>query len=445
MKNLFSLVVLLLSICALSFAENGIKEQDGISGKEYQKILFSKNDFEKLIDENKIAEARKYLEKSAERGSFIAQRILIECYLSETNISGIDFDYLYEMNFAITGSSKYNEKLRIEKDTEKALKLMASAIENKNPHALLMYALMIKNGVIFDKDESKAKSIITELCKTFDIACFYDWMYYLELKVEELDCNMPLGNIVSPNDADHTFIPENSLDWGCIEIKKDWRGDDVKYLSSKKNDAFKPKGNKKLVPIAAIKTMHGGLADGMAIYAVRPDADDEFYCDRPVMVSENSQYVEELNSSHPGYFGYRYLGSLDNGLQVLSCSYNAGGTLTDRSLFFLAFEKMNIFQFGEVESVNIIKSYGMQDLNIFSEMRDVVYSRIYLKGNVVAYFTLYNSSYYSNLVKNLLIINFESDPQKFEQTKAELLSEICGSGYVKSKNASLDRRPRKKR
>lgn len=426
-------IITILFAFLLCFLHEVVLAQDA-GDSPNQCLKFQKIKLNNLLKEGKIPEARNYLLAWADDGDWLAQKILLESYLGEKNLYGIDFNRIsgyYASQCELGDDSKYAEKLKIDKNLDAALKLLKHSLNERNFYAGVIYAIMLKNGVHFSRDEQKAKAFLSEISSQSEYADFYYSLFYEPIEMEENKFNPDLSCLIKEKDSPYTFKPVESQEWASLCMVRDVSGNEFTYLSSVKNEMYKPKGNKKLVPIPAIIDL-AGTSEKRDIFRVFLDGNYEFKVNDKVYVTENSQSIvqKEGDSDFPIYrsFDCSYLGSLDCGIQILEIYNNCGGSGSERNFCFWGIVKEKNDKIQQLA----IRHYG--ECFYFASAREFFYDNFYVIDNVFARFTIGADLMASGQSRpgkaKLRIYSFEKDPKKYEKTKLKLLNLIRGTKLI---------------
>lgn len=435
LKNkIFFMKKIILQLCLFAFALSLFAESaasvKNIADEKYQSSLFNLGKFQNMCGKEEYQEARKYLLACADKGSFEAQEILFRCYFDTKDISGLCYEYSFGPSsgeFQIEGNYEHSQKLQIKKDQIYALALLSKMMKNGYSRAMVIYALLLRNGIALEKDEISAKKILKDLYEKSLPARFFYHYYFDEVTIKVRDFSkIKLGNIVNPKDAEHTFSPKDSTAWRMSKLENR-DGKENRYIPKELLDVYSvrsliSKKDKILVPITLVRELHGSQPDGESVFIATPFATDRFFVKEDVYITENSQYyIEYYDKSNYRVFSYTLLGSLSNGLQVLSTSDGGNYSMVDVGIAFFAFELLDIVGYSEKNPVQqkVIRNYGICLPE--SEGR-IVYQKEYIEGNIVAIHTI--EEYAFAFGSSIVFLSFESDPVSFEKTKVKLLKEI---------------------
>ena len=393
-----------------------------------QREEFERLKLDDLIAGGRIAEAREYLFSMSKSGDRLAQKILLECYLGEKDLYGIDFGRLsgyWASQCELGDDSNYAGQLKIGKDMNAAAELLKLSLEKRNPYAGIIYAMMLKKGIYFEKNDLKAELLLNELRARSSAADFYCAFYCDQIEIEEEFFNPDLSALVKDKDSIYTFKPIESTAWASLCMVRDSSGKKYTYLSSVKNDMYKPKDNKKLVPIAAVADLAGG-PEGRSIFKVNLDGKYDFKVNEKVYVSENSQSIVQKmgNSEFSSWrsFDYVHVEFFDCGIQILEICDNFGGSGSSRNFYFWGI----VEEKGGDGPKFAIRHFG--ECFYFASAVDYFYDNFCIKGNVFARFVvgadLKKRGKARSAKPRLRIYSFERDAEKYERAKAEILNSI---------------------
>lgn len=237
-----------------------------------------------------------------------------------------DKTLLYE-NAYYMGMIYYTGGYGVDKDEEKAKKLLKFSADN---------------------DNDNAKSFLKSIDDKID--------YYKTCSLKEvLSYVNPIRNI---SETRYTFLPPESADLAYAK-------ENNKEFSYDKSLKVQPdKKRYHLVNIMAIWELAGTTPDPLEpIIAVDPMQGNRFFCSGKVDIFADGARVEGRAENDPEYnyedfFNYRYMGALPNGVHVLSCYEGMGGTGRMSYIMFLVFEKIKMLDYSDVTGKIILRTLG---------------------------------------------------------------------------------------
>lgn len=380
---------------------------------------FSNETFQNFLDKNEATKARDYLISKSSSNNFEAQVTLARIYLGEQKLSE-DINSFSCDNYNDT--SRFVElgmKLAIKPDIKKAVEILDPAVKTKNPEAGIILAIMLHDGIGINKDRIRAKDILISF-QNFAPARFYFELYFGEIKennLKDIDCSRIISNkIISSKNSPYTFIPEKSSTWkNTSEEISESTNEKVRFIKEYSRSASKDK--KILIPITVIKELNGWISDsGDAIFLVDPSQGNKFFV-------ENKVYVDKLGAwiSNEGYFGYHYIGELSNGIQIINCIENGGGSLTISCYYFFGFEDVRSLSGNGIRKFTGIRNYGY----VWGESKGGYYKSM-IVDNVFAAYHIMSSQDWQNetFTTSISFVSFECDKNKFLRSKEKILKEL---------------------
>lgn len=403
---------ILLGICVF-FGEFGLWASEG--SRDFP------SEFGSMLKKNEISKAKDFLFKKVTENDFDAQLSLARIYIGSEEIPNT----VYSFSIPDYSNNKYyievGRKLGILPDLKEAVSLLQKYADSGNSEAGVILALMLKNGVGVSKNAEAAKKLLEKFSNNSHARFYYEY-YFAKIPYENIkiiNCSDLAPTSIEDKDLPYTFIPEQSLNWNETEVEIDSETRETrKYL---KDPSMRPRAEGKvLVPIAALQQLHGSCADnGPAVLLVDPAQSNTFFSKEKVYVDKHNAWICYREG---GSFSYEWIGALKNGIQILKIYDNGGGSWTDASYQFLAFEKCLRLS----SSREVTKFIGVKNLGRISLDDKGGLTRYFLYHNVFAIYEIVSNCVWDKeeFFTEITLISFEKSQPMFEITASELIKKI---------------------